>query len=293
MRATLAGVLLRLAAKLPLPLAHGLGSVLGEALYWLPNRVKRSMQVNLALCYPELTAPDRLRLLRASLHETGKTLLELGALWYQPWAQLVRYQAEVCGEACVQAARAQGHGVIFALPHLGAWEYAGLYLGLHYPFTALYLPPHFSSFAEPIRQARQRTGAHLLPLSEAASLKALYRALQAGETVGILPDQEAKRGGGIFVPFFHTPALTMTLLGRLARATGAVVIICFAERLAWGRGYRLHFLPAPPGIDAEDELLAATTLNIAIANSVRQVPSQYQWAYHRFRRLPEGGKRRY
>lgn len=284
---------LRGLAYLPLPVLHVLGAGLGVGLYGLPNSVRRSMQVNLTLCYPQLTQPKRQRLLRASLRETAKTLLELAALWHQPWTRLAPYTQAVTGEAAVQAALARRQGVIFALPHLGAWEYMGLYLGNRYPFTALYLPPRLAALAESIHHARERTGAKLLPLSEASSLRVLHRALRAGETVGILPDQEAKRGGGVFAPFFHTPALTMTLLGRLARATDAVVIIAFAERLPRGQGYHLHFIPTPPEIAAADPVQAATALNQAIAASIAVAPSQYQWAYHRFRRLPEGGKRTY
>lgn len=292
-RGAFTGLILRALARLPLPVLHALGTGLGECWYWLPNSVRRAVQVNLGLCYPALTPVPRQQLLRASLHETARTLLELAALWHQPWSHLALQTRSVVGETAVQAALAQGRGVIFALPHLGAWEYLGLYLGSRYPFTALYLPPRLTALADGIHQARQRTGARLLPLSEAASLRALHRALRAGETVGILPDQEAKRGGGVFAPFFHTPALTMTLLGRLARATDAVVVVAFAERLPGGRGYRLHFVSTPPEIAAADPVQAATALNQAIATCIQVIPSQYQWAYHRFRRLPEGGKRVY
>ena len=43
--------------------------------------------------------------------------------------------------------------------------------------------------------------------------------------VGILPDQQPKAGEGEFAPFFGKPALTMTLLGRLAQRSGAQVLL--------------------------------------------------------------------
>ena len=51
----------------------------------------------------------------------------------------------------------------------------------------------------------------------------------------------------MFAPFFGVPALTMVLLSRLARSTGATVLFAFAERLPRGGGFCLHFLEAPPG----------------------------------------------
>ena len=35
----------------------------------------------------------------------------------------------------------------------------------------------------------------------------------------------------------------MTLLGRLQAASGAALVFCYAERLAAGAGYRMHFAP--------------------------------------------------
>jgi KDO2-lipid IV(A) lauroyltransferase len=80
----------------------------------------------------------------------------------------------------------------------------------------------------------------------------------------------------------------MTLLPRLAHKSGAAMLYCFAERLSWGRGFRLHFLPAPAAIAGDDVTAAATALNEGVEECVRIAPAQYQWAYKRFRTRPEG-----
>ena len=72
----------------------------------------------------------------------------------------------------------------------------------------------------------------------------LTRALRRGEAIGILPDQDAGSGLGIFVPFFGEPANSMTLLSRLAAHTRAPVFIAYAERLPRSRGFHLHFVTA-------------------------------------------------
>src|SRR5438128_1942334 len=61
--------------------------------------------------------------------------------------------------------------------------------------------------------------------AEAAGARQLFKWLQGGGVVGILPDQQPKQGDGEFAPFFGRPALTMSLAGRLASRTGASVLI--------------------------------------------------------------------
>ena len=122
-------------------------------------------------------------------------------------------------------------------------------------------------------------------------MRKLYKRLHAGGVVGILPDQQPGQGEGRFAPFFDTPALTMVLLPRLAQRTGAQVLFAFAERLPRGAGYRIHFLPAPEEIAAEDLPTAVAALNRGVENCVRIAPEQYQWSYKRYSIRPSDEQR--
>jgi KDO2-lipid IV(A) lauroyltransferase len=118
-------------------------------------------------------------------------------------------------------------------------------------------------------------------------IRRLLQALRKGGYLGILPDQAPKANkGSVFAPFFGVPAFTMLLVNKLARKTGARVVFLFAERLPKGGGYALHCLPAPRGIDSEDEVEAASALNLGVEECVRICPEQYVWAYKRFRSRP-------
>jgi KDO2-lipid IV(A) lauroyltransferase len=85
----------------------------------------------------------------------------------------------------------------------------------------------------------------------------------------------------------------MLLVSRLARKTGAPVVFMIAERLPAARGYRIHCLPAPDGIDSEDDVEAATALNRGVEDCVRICPEQYLWSYKRFRSRPPGLEKLY
>jgi KDO2-lipid IV(A) lauroyltransferase len=82
----------------------------------------------------------------------------------------------------------------------------------------------------------------------------------------------------------------MVLLSRLAAKTGAPVIFAYAERLPRGRGWHLHFLPAPPEIGQGDSEASAAAVNAMVERCVRAAPEQYQWIYKRFRVRPPGEK---
>ena len=279
--------LLWLSSLLPLWLAHGLGAIVGLLLWLRPNRSKHIAQMNIDLCFPQWTPQARRRLLRQSLMETGKAALEAGVLWLWPASRALGLVREVRGQELLAQAVAQDKGVILAGPHLGAWEMAGLHPASLYPMTSLYRPPKLTELDSLIRESRQRGGATLVP-TDASGVRALMKALQRGELIGILPDQDPERESGVFAPFFGMQTHTMVLLSRLARKSGAPVLFTFAERLPWGRGYVLHYKPAPAGIADADPVQAASALNQGVEQCVLAAPAQYQWTYKRFKSRPPG-----
>lgn len=292
MRTRLTTLFLRLCALLPLPAVHALGAGAGWLLARFPTEARRITRINIARCLPELGAAERRRLARLSLMETGKTVAETGPLWLWKRDRILDLMQDVTGEDRLEEALAAGRGAILAAPHLGAWELVGLYSSLRHPITSLYRPPRLGGLDALMKGARERFGATLVP-ADAAGVRALLKALRRGELLGILPDQEPRYGNGVFTPFFGLPAYTMTLLGRLARQSGAPIFIAYAERLAAGRGYRLHYLPlAPMPADTPVEEITAA-VNAGIEACVRRLPQQYQWSYKRFRTRPPGEARLY
>ena len=276
--------LLWLIARLPLGAAQWLGTLLGRSILHIPNKQRRNALINIRLCLPELGEAGALDFRRRSLSEYGKTYLEIAYLWLRPAERVLAQVREVVGAEHVR--RDGGRGVIVLSPHLGAWELAGLYLSSLGPTTTLYKPqPVLDGL---IARARARAGAVLVPTTP-QGIRQLLQALRRGEYVGVLPDQEPKADrGAVFAPFFGVQAYTMLLVSRLARKTGASVVFMTAERLPRGQGYRVHCIPAPAGIDSEDDLTAATALNRGVELCVRICPEQYLWSYKRFRSRPNG-----
>lgn len=287
MRARIITGLLRVFASLPLSWNRRLAGLIGRILAVVPNSLRQHSETNLRLCLPELSPAARRQLLRECLIETAKTALEAGPMWLWPAVRLRPLLiADSEGIDAVDAAVRAGRGVLLATPHLGSWEMAGHFGADRWGIINLYRPPRLTALDGLIRTGRQRLGAQLAT-TDTKGVRQLYETLARGGVVGILPDQDPGRGG-VFAPFFGVPANSMVLLGRLARKTGAAVFFCYCERLPGTAGYRMHFHPAPPGIDAADPVVAATAMNRGIEGCVRACPQQYQWNYRRFRTRPPG-----
>lgn len=280
-------LLTSLLALIPLPLQHALGAVLGSLFALFPNRHRRITLRNLALCFPEKSERERARLLVLSLRETAKAVLETATMWRAGRARLQGMIRGVEGEALLRSGITQGKGVIIASPHLGSWELFGQYLQMRHPLTCMYKPAENAAVDSIMFKGRGHLGMRLAP-TDTAGIRILLGALKRGELIGILPDQDPRDGAGIFAPFFGIATNTMTLLQKLAARSGATVLVGYAERLSWGRGYRIHFLPVDATVSGKDELAASAALNQAVETAIRQTPTQYAWSYKRFRSRPEG-----
>jgi Kdo2-lipid IVA lauroyltransferase/acyltransferase len=266
---------LRILAYLPLPVVHFLGGGLGVVILPLAPRA-RDIRDNLR----QAGLPGLGMFLR-SAWELGKGSAELLPVWLRTLPQAVGLIREVRGGELVDQARASGRGILVLTPHLGCWELVGAYMAARVPFLALYRPPR-QAWADQLMRIGRERGQGRVAKPDMRGVRAMLSALKHGEAVGMLPDQVASKGDGVWAPFFGRQAFTPTLTFRLLDATGAVPLLFFCERLSWGRGYRLRIeaLPDLPG----DPAAAATLLNREVERLVRLRPEQYLWTYRRYKR---------
>lgn len=277
--------LTRIVALLPLPFVHAVGVLFGWLFYLVQNPHRDVARRNIALCLPELSPKARRRMLRHALIETGKTALESPILWLGNRERVLSLVKEEVGREVLEASLAKSKGVIIVIPHLGSWEMVGLHCSASHPMTSLYRPLRNLEMEPLVLQGRIRFGAELVP-TDTRGVRALFRALASNALVAVLPDQDPRDSGGEFAPFFGIQANTMTLVSRLAQKSGAPLVLCVAERLSWGRGFRLHYRPIDT--PADDLKCHLTAINAAVEEAVRDFPAQYQWSYKRFRTRPEG-----
>lgn len=279
-------VLFHLLAWLPLAALQALGGCIGWLL-WVTHSARRRVALrNIAACMPELSIAEQTRIAKASLGHEFKTYVETARVWLGPGKSVRNSVREWRGIACLDAAFAQGKGVILLTLHQGAFEAVAIPMSANYPFYGLYKPQK-GALNDLSLKGRRRFGGKMIE-AQAGVRRAALPLLAQSFGVYYMPDHDPPEGRGIFVPFMGVPAHTPTLIARLVQESGAPVVFMFGERLPRAQGYIGHYSPAPSGIYDPDPVVATAAMNEGLAACVRACPEQYWWGYKRFRRQPPG-----
>jgi KDO2-lipid IV(A) lauroyltransferase len=261
---------------LPLRVLHGIGAGLGAAVAVFSANNRRMTQDNLRLAGFDVTAKQALR-------ENGRAVLELAWVWLRPTPQVMR-RVSVIGQEHLDTALAKGKGFIILTPHMGCFEVIAQYFAAQAPFTALYRPPRQAWMKPLVEDTRARHNLHLAP-ADSKGVRMMLKALKRNEGIGLLPDQVPGNGEGAWVNWFGTPAYTMTLPAKLARSTGAPIVMTVALRKPKSAGFVIHFAPFT-GELIGDDAADARSINAAIETAVALAPVQYWWSYNRYKAPP-------
>lgn len=266
--------LFRLLAWLPLPVLHGVGRIGGRIAYAWPGKYRRRLRSNaIQAGYPQASFARR------AAAQAGAMVMELPKVWLRNEQSLEKVVSS--DNAVVEAALAEGRGILYLTPHLGCFEITARYLTRHGPITVMFRPPRKAVLA-PVMDAARNTSALRAVPATMQGVREFVRALKRGEAVGMLPDQAPGQGDGVWAPFFGRPAYTMTLPGKLAAQTGVAIILTAGERLPFGRGWRVHYLRLPEPLPT-DPLAQATLINQTMEALIRRFPTQYLWSYNRYK----------
>jgi KDO2-lipid IV(A) lauroyltransferase len=265
----------RFFSRWPLWALHLLGSVGGWLAWCFSGRYRRRFLANARHAGLGWGSVWR------AVGQAGRMSAELPRLWLGRTPPLFWVDDRAAVEAY-----ASGQGVLFLTPHMGCFEITAQALALrfsaeHGPLTVLYRPARHAGLGEVMSLARQRPGLEAVPTT-LAGVRQMIKALRAGRSVGLLPDQVPPEGMGQWAPFFGQPAYTMTLAARLALQTQARVVLIWGERLSWGRGYRLHTQALGHAL-SDDLDTAVVQINQAMEALILQCPSQYIWGYARYK----------
>jgi KDO2-lipid IV(A) lauroyltransferase len=275
--------------RLPWSWLYALGDALGWWWQRLDARESRVARRNLALALPALDESERRALHRSVLRTTARQALETVHFWTHPHGRNLALIRETSGVDVFDAALASGRGVIIAAPHYGNWELLNQWLAARTPLAILYRPPESAVGEAFLQRVRGDAAARVTQVpAEGSAVRHLFKRLKDGGVVGILPDQQPKAGDGAFAPFFGLPALTMTLLPRLAARSGAIVLFACCERIDWSPAFRLRIEAAPPEIGSADAVAGVSALNAAVETMARRDLAQYQWTYKRYTLRPSG-----
>ncbi len=274
---------------LPLPWQARVGRMLGTLLFWLARERRRVAEINLRLCFPELSDVERTRLVHRNFQAFARSLLERGILWWSS-GECIQSLIRVEGFEHVQAITPQP--IILLAPHFVGLDVAGSWLIQNVNLVSVYSNQKNPLFHELLLRGRSRFG-HPQLYNRQQGLRPIVKALKAGLPFYYLPDQDLATKDGLFVPFFGVPAATLNTVSRLAAMTGAKVIPVTTYLRDDGSGYDVRFYPAWDNYPTDDLFADTRRVNSFIEERVREMPAQYFWLHKRFKTRPEGEERFY
>ncbi len=270
----------------PRSAAVKLGEGVGVFFSWLVPRRRRLVLDNLAQAFPAWPGEERRLVAGAVWKNLGRTAVEFLRLdEIKPDNQ--RDFLTVEGEEILRQSMRQKKGVILVGFHFTNWEVTGVGNQL--------LTRNLVAIARPIKNPRveawvqaKRAASGMKIILHRQAVRASLKWLKAGNTVGILADQNLYTGG-VFTDFFGRPAATTTLPALLHERTGAPVLLTYTLRE--GEKFRLVYegpLPLVSGSENEDRLQQNTRIiNDRLQVVIRRHPENWFWVHNRWKRRPE------
>lgn len=272
---------LRLFEALPYPAMMSAGRLLGRIARRLPVRYEHIARRNMQLCLPQLSAGERDELIGRHFEALGMCLCESAMTWWSS-DERIRALAHIEGTHHLAAALAAGRGAIVLTAHFTTLEIGARILNTAVPINVLYRAPRNRLLAAIANASRGRQARRAIQRDD---VRTMIRALKDNEIVWYAPDQSFRSKGAQMVPFFGVPAATNTFTSRLAKLTGAAVLLYSHERLPDGSGYRVAIHPALTNFPGSDAVADTERFNHFIEDEVRRNPEQYWWIHRRFKGL--------
>jgi KDO2-lipid IV(A) lauroyltransferase len=274
---------MRALALLPLPVIRALGWLLGYVLYAVIRPRRRIVQINLRLCFPELTERQRHALARRSCVCFTQAALDRSWLWHAH-PETVRRRLRLTG--AIEELTRPGAVVIFA-PHFYGMDAGGSAIMQQVPRagSTLYAKQPNAALDAWMFAGRARFG-DVTPIARAAGPKPILRALREGRMLYLLPDMDLGPRESVFVPFFGVNTATVPSLARFAKL-GHARVVPVVTRMTH-QGYEAHVHPAWDNYPSDDPATDAARMNRELQSYIRAMPEQYYWVHKRFKTRPPG-----
>jgi KDO2-lipid IV(A) lauroyltransferase len=262
----------------------GLGAAVGSLSLALFRDAKRMTLQNLELVRPELGPAERGELAREIFRALGRNLADTVALLDPTEAPGRTLGITRESRHVLDAALAEGRGLVFATCHLGPWErMAALLAALGYPITTLARESYDPRFQELIYK-RLRTSRNIETIHRGApgAAFAIVRALQRGRVLGFLVDLPDRKRRLEPVAWLGRPSRIAPGPARLALRTGAPLVVGTPAPVPGG-GLTVHLTRLATTDLAEGDV-AALSQRIAdeLSNRIRALPTHWPWMHPSF-----------
>lgn len=275
--------LLRLINLLPFKLQLKIGAALGHLISILASKRRNVAEVNIRLCFPQLSKGEQTKLVADTFKNNGIGIIETAMAW---WSDRESFRSKVTleGKEYLDQALLEGKGVILLGAHYSTLDLGGLLFSLYYPLHTMYRPHNNALMDRVITKGRLRSITSMIDRSD---FRSVIRALKRNEIVWYAPDQDFGPKHSVYAPFFGIDAATTPATAKLAKLSKSPIILLSHHRTTDGT-YILRLHPRIEHFPLLDDVESATRINHEIEKGINYQPSQYMWVHRRFKTHPNG-----
>jgi lauroyl/myristoyl acyltransferase len=273
-----------LCSVLPRVAMLGVGRLLGWLFFWRNKKRRHIADVNISLCFPDLSDGQRADMVRRHFLAYGQGIVDFGLVWWASRKRLDRW-CSISGIEKCQAVLESGAKVLLVTPHTVGIDLGGVMLSRYWPGVSMMKRPSDPFLAWWLWRCRSRTGAKILMRDQ--GLRSLIKAMRDGRCAYLMPDEDLDSKHSVFVPFFSTQAATLPVVGRLAAVTGAKVLPVIT-RLQDSGHYQVCIGDPLTDFPTREDRLDAGRINGVFEASLRGALHQYLWTLKWFDTQPQG-----
>lgn len=271
--------------QLPYPVFMRIGKYLGYVVSLFSSYVRKVTEINLKLCFPELSDQERKKLLRKNFASLGMAMMETAFSWFAPDRRL-KGLLDLYGEEHVAAIKQGGQGVLMIVPHFHSLEIAGrLYSQKTTELSTVYRP-HRKAVIEKFNYKHlSRNFKRVIPKT---NLRDMLRALRDKQALFFLPDIDAGKKQSIFANFFGIQTASVAGVSKLAELGKAKVVCVKTTRKSDLSGYEVYLSKPIENYPSDNLLHDVERVNQYMESAIREYPEEYLWQYRRFETRPDG-----
>lgn len=256
------------------------GEAIGNVFYRLWGSRRRIAMENVSAAIERGALPADIvpeQVVKENFRHMGRSLMEINRLLFG-MASHILDNVHFEGMDNYNRAAAKGKGVIIVGGHCGNWELMfsfttfvqGEFLGV----VRKQSNPFFNML---IVRARKRYGSRVV--YKHGAVRALFKALKAGNTIGVAVDQ-AMQSEGLRIDFLGASAWTNRMPAVLAKRTGAAVVPVFNYRTPDG-GFVIYALPEL--VLSGDEVKDTMLISSCVEDYIKAHPEQWLWIHRRWK----------